>query len=62
MNDAQLLQKIEVEDRAKEVKEIAPQMSSKALGNKWDVTDDVLFIYLFNYLFMYLFTYVYVCM
>ena len=41
MNDAQLLQTVDVEDLAKEVKEIAPQMSSKALGNKWDVTDDV---------------------
>ena len=36
MNDAQLLQTVEV-------KEIAPQMSSKALSNKWDVTDDVFF-------------------
>ena len=43
MNDAQLLQTVDVENRAKEVKEIAPQMSSKALGNKWDVTDDVFF-------------------
>ena len=43
MNDTQLLQTVDVEDRAKEVKEIAPQMSSKALGNKWDVTDDMFF-------------------
>ena len=43
VNDAQLLQRIDVVDRAKEVKEIAPQMCSKALGNKWDVTDDVFF-------------------
>ena len=43
MNDAQLLQRVDVEDRAKEVKEIAPQLSSKVLGNKWDVTDDVFF-------------------
>ena len=43
MNDAQLLQTVDVENRAKEVKEIAPQMSSKALGNKWVVTDDVFF-------------------
>ena len=31
MNDAHLLQTVDVEDRAKE---IAPQISSKALGNK----------------------------
>ena len=43
MNDAQLQQTVDVEDRAKEVKEIAPHMSSKALGNKWDVTGDVFF-------------------
>ena len=42
-NDAQFLQTVDVEDRAKEVNEIAPQMSSKALGNNWDVTDDVLY-------------------
>ena len=40
VNDTQLLQSIDVADRAKEVKEITPEMYSKALGIRWDVNED----------------------
>ena len=39
-SDVQLLKSIEVGDRAKEVKEITPELYSKVLGIKWDVTED----------------------
>ena len=35
-NDVQLLKSIEVGDRAKEVKEITPELYSKVLGIKWE--------------------------
>ena len=40
VNHPQLLQKIDVGDRAKEVKEISSQLHSRALGIKWDVGQD----------------------
>ena len=40
VNDTQLLESIDVTDRAKEVKEITPEMYSKALGIRWDVNGD----------------------
>ena len=43
VNDTQLLQSIDVADRAKEVKEITPEMYSKALGIRWDVNEDELY-------------------
>ena len=43
VNDPELLGQIAPEDRAAEVKEIAPEMLSKALGVQWDVTNDTFF-------------------
>ena len=43
VNDPELLGQIAPEDRAAEVKEIAPKMLSKALGVQWDVTNDTFF-------------------
>ena len=39
-NKEEVLQAVDEEDRAKEVKEFGEEMMSKALGVKWDVKDD----------------------
>ena len=43
VNDSHLLDSIAEHDRAQEVKEIHPEMLSKALGIKWNVTDDTFY-------------------
>ena len=43
VNDPELFGQIAPENRAAEVKEIAPEMLSKALGVQWDVTNDTFF-------------------
>ena len=40
LNETEYLQKIPVTERAKEVKDITSEMSSKALGIRWEVTSD----------------------
>ena len=42
-NDPVVLQYLDEEDRAKEAKDISTEMKSKALGIRWDVTNDVFY-------------------
>ena len=43
INDVELLSKIDESNRAKEVKNITPEMSGKALGIKWDIGSDAFY-------------------